>query len=774
MMAGSADMASNPVTLNSPALVARLHEVTTADDVRALLDDARAEGIGSERALGDRQSNAGTVQIASNPYSALVERVTNAFDALLELKAEQHTGLPMPDSPREAANAWLGVPKTGIQGLPDTDERRRLAENVQVLLEDSGVKSRPTVRVEDRGIGQHPLEFPEGLLSLNRSNKLSKRWLQGAYGQGGSATFRFSDYTLVLGRRAPFLLGGRDDLVGWTIVWEDPGDPYKDALPVYKYLVGADGEVPAFDPALLPGDDWHGVRVVHVAYELPRFAQAYTQLTNGIWGMFHSSLFDPVVPFLVGGRRPIDVRATKSIDSTRVVVGNAARLNNPQGPAGDLNVAYSTSETFDLGKALDGDYGRFRVNYWVVQRDLSSDSKTDPTASYVTAENAVSMTLYGQRQDSERRAWLKNQVQLPYLTRNLIVQLDVDELSPPAKRNLFSSTRERGVEGELRDTIYRETAALLKADSELKRLEHHERERMMAKGASEVADKVREKLRKFVKTFLKDKKRKTNAGGAGDGPPRPRPPGPVSPPRDTDDSHLPNVPTTLAIERDPITIVQGRRTTVWVDVNAKNGYLRRHEDDLSVRIEGVEGKVSDISRSELLAGKSMWTLLAQEDAPLGDGRIETVLITPNGLLSTDATVRVVKRPKQRKQTEKEEPDTGPDIRWVEREDWDRHGFDERTVGQVNIGADVTDILVNRHQRTLNKALHQRGLSPTEVKSREDKYLFAVACGLYRQEASTRELREQPDADYVLQEHERLGEAVLLAVDERLIELDDDE
>lgn len=57
------------------------------------------------------------------------------------------------------------------------------------------------------------------------------------------------------------------------------------------------------------------------------------------------------------------------------------------------------------------------------------------------------MTLYGQRQDSERRGWLKGQVELPYLTRNILVQIDVDALSPPAKRKLFSSTRERGVEG---------------------------------------------------------------------------------------------------------------------------------------------------------------------------------------------------------------------------------------------------------------------------------------------------------------------------------------
>lgn len=267
------------------------------------------------------------------------------------MKAEEAPSENMPQSPREAATAWYGVPKAGLNDLTKS-ERRALAENVRVTLEQSGRKHDPTVVIEDRGIGQHPLEFPKGLLSLNRSNKLHKRWLQGAYGQGGSATFRFSDYTLLIGRRKPSLLDGQDDLVGWTVVWEDDGDPYEEALPVYKYLVGPDNEIPVFDVGSLPDPDWHGVRIVHISYELRKYAQAYTQLETGIWGMFHSALFDPVLPFIVSGRREIDTRASRSPGPTRTVIGNAARLNNPDGPSGDLEVSYANSETFDLGKAL--------------------------------------------------------------------------------------------------------------------------------------------------------------------------------------------------------------------------------------------------------------------------------------------------------------------------------------------------------------------------------------------------------------------------------------
>jgi hypothetical protein len=751
----------------------------TRADVEKILEEAQDAGIAGERFLGDRENNAGTVQMASNPYSAIVERVTNGNDSMLELQAEQNHSNNMPATPREAATRWFGVPKTGINDLTK-DERRSLAENVRVILDESGSKTYPTIVVTDRGIGQHPSEFPTTILSLNRSNKLHKRWLQGAYGQGGSATFRFCDYTLIVGRRDPTLLGDEQgDCVGWTVIWEDEGDPYEDTLPMYKYLVDSNGEVPAFDLSLLPDPDWHGMEIIHIAYELPKYSQAFTQLTTGVWGMFHSYLFDPVLPFVVGGRREIDLRATKAKgkEATRAVVGNAARLNNPEGPSGDLDVTYRNSETFDLSKSLGRDLGRFRVHYWVVQRDVSSESTSDPTASYVGADSAVSMTLYGQRQDAERRAWLKSQVSLPYLQRNLIVQIDVDELSPPAKRDLFASTRERGVEGELRETIYRETAEILKSDDELRRLDHQEREKMRAKGASRVGDKVRERLRKFVKTFHGEQKRVIAAGSGNEKPtPPPRSPRPPVPPRNSDDNHLSNVPSKIFFERDQIRLAQGRRTTFWVDVDAKNGYLRRHEDDLSVTFTGLNGKVIDVARSELLAGKSLWTLQAEEDAPLGKGEIQAVLVTPNGLLSAKATVTISEPPPAPKtKGHKQKPETGPNIEWVTRDEWEKFGFDERSVGRTDIGATTTDIWVNRDQRLLTRALDSRKLSKTETETREDRYLFAVGCGLYRREYQAQSLKDppEPDSDYVRDEQERLAESVLIAIDEKLIDLDED-
>ena len=248
----------------SASLAKAISAAKTAEDIEHLLAAAEAElGRQHWRDLGDRPNNAGTVQIASSAASALIERVTNAIDGMLELKAEEHAGA-LPASPRDAAREWFAVPRHGIGELSDS-ERRMLASNIRVILEDSGDPCRPTVRVIDRCIGQHPADAQATLLSLNENNKVGKPYLQGAYGQGASATYRFGKYTLIVTRRKPGLNGGRADLVGWTVVWEDPGDPYVDKLPINRYLVDAEGQIPVFDPGLLSDPDWHGVSVTQVA-----------------------------------------------------------------------------------------------------------------------------------------------------------------------------------------------------------------------------------------------------------------------------------------------------------------------------------------------------------------------------------------------------------------------------------------------------------------------------------------------------------------------------
>ena len=62
---------------------------------------------------------------------------------------------------------------------------------------------------------------------------------------------------------------------------------------------------------------------------------------------------------------------------------------------------------------------------------------------------------------------------------------------------------------------------------------------------------------------------------------------------------------------------QGSRTTVWVEVDAKNNFLPENDNLLTIVWSNAPGdKVRLVSRSKLLGGRSRWSFEVAEDAPL--------------------------------------------------------------------------------------------------------------------------------------------------------------
>ena len=730
-------------------------------EARTPADVARIENLASgfygvleARPVGDRPNNIGTIRLGSDPALGLVERLTNGMDALLHLGKLQHDH-DTPKTPREAARLWYGLPSGGLAEMTDT-ERRDLGQNLHLWLDESGHQKRPTVVIEDKGTGQPATAFPGTLLSLNESNKVGQPWTMGTYGQGGAVTFGFSEATIIASRAHALVRGGAPDTVAWTIVRRYE-DPTREIYPSYKYLVDANGELPQLDPALFPGFD-HGTRVIHVAYDLQGWAGPFT---TGIWQLFHSAVFDPVLPFQISSNRDRD----KSSGS-RIVVGNAARLERIDKARGEVEVAHHDSAELDLGARN----GSVTLNYWVVRRPEGSSARNDSAAdSYVRADTAVSMTLFGQRQDAESRSWIKNNAKLPFLYKNIVVQIDADGLTPVAKGEIFTSTRERGTMSDLRDQIYQQLGRLLREDEELKRLNHEAKERLLQRSTRASSEKVRQRLAKFIKTKLKDRTR-SGSGGTDTGTGGRRKPrgGGGSGPRPTDDSHLPNFPTKLSFERKSVMIYQGAGAYSWVEIDAKNGYLPEHDEDLSFAWEGTgpENKIRLKMRSKLLGGKSRWFFEADGDAIPGDYEFRATLITSTGVLSDSVKITVAVPPPATPKGGGSEPETGPKVMWVDRDDWGEHDgrMDARTVGYVSEDTEETIIWVNRHHALLDRALAGRSLTPDQIGTRADRYQYPVACALWLQHDAVRRAEQAPDEKYQGAELERMAEAVLVAID----------
>jgi hypothetical protein len=217
---------------------------------------------------------------------------------------------------------YFGLPS--LDELPKLDDSlasksirsaaRELARQLRVRLIFDKVTREFTVAVEDDGIGQSPASIHRTLLSLGSTTKADKWYLIGVFGQGGSSAYAVSQYSWVISRRAPDLLEGDTDGVGWTIIKHVFPKGRRDDY--FAYLAcSPDGRVP-YVPASV-GDAVkipHGTRFVHIGYDFGRGGSA---ITRQLYTALNHVLYNPVLPF------ELYVGAT-----TAVIYGNGYRLSS--------------------------------------------------------------------------------------------------------------------------------------------------------------------------------------------------------------------------------------------------------------------------------------------------------------------------------------------------------------------------------------------------------------------------------------------------------------
>ena len=91
------------------------------------------------------------------------------------------------------------------------------------------------------------------------------------------------------------------------------------------------------------------------------------------------------------------------------------------------------------------------------------------------------MTLFGQRQDTLSRSWIKDNAKLPFLYKGMVVQVSADGLTPVAKSEVFASTRERATKSDTLSEIYNRLTSVLRNDPVLGDLNREEKERLPGK-----------------------------------------------------------------------------------------------------------------------------------------------------------------------------------------------------------------------------------------------------------------------------------------------------
>lgn len=726
-------------------LAAQVSSARTPDDVAALVAAvANARWL----PLGGKRGNFAQVNVASSPADALVEKVTNGMDAIIE-EAVELSGRRDFASPREAVNKLLGVPNGHVANLTDKSKRRELARKLVVTLAESGAPRAPTVIVRDSGIGQHPDDFARTLVSLNEDNKRRQMYLIGAYGWGGAAAFSFARAAILVSRREPNLLrADQDDLVGWTIVrYNDLADDAASKTGVYEYLCVDDGGQvgpPRFAPSELPESwsDWHGTACTLVQYELGRYAsEPAFRPSRSLWILGNALLFDPVLPFLVRDERPRAVAANAGSALDGIVInGNAARL------AWDSNKSEKNQRIAYNGRwqgRINAD-STVIVSYSLIADTGDSKKDWDPTHTYVPPEQAVTVTHNGQRQGGYARE-LFERLGLLSLSRFLIVHVDCDGLSWRDKKTLFSSTRDRLKESPIAQQLRDEVEKALRSDERLRELDRERKQAALSRRSKEHAERIKKLLGEAIRSLRTGKE------------PERRPESEVPPEMPVLGRERPLIdettaspdsspvvplsvtgePTQLKVLTSPVRVPAGGRAVVRLRLDAADDYISagNYGDEVQGRFIPVITKGEDLFRvdgfSSLRDGVMRCTV-SGEAAAIGDrGRaIFTVIRQSGPPLVDEADLTAVEPPQKRVRVAGDTPgkESGPEIVDVHREDWPAYAFDEKTIAKLESPEPTkTTIYINWDYPPLDaKLMSEKKAVGERANAYKEKFAAAMA------------------------------------------------
>ncbi len=533
-------------------LFVALDRATTLAEAQAALSSFEANApVGLQwLPFGERWNNRGVIEIAADPGRSLVERITNAIDAVLELEFENHHGAPECRSPKEAATTWMGVPANGLSEMSPA-QRRALAQRVTVrVLEGDGRDAR-TVEVRDRGIGLSVDEMPRTILSLNESNKVTKHYLAGIYGQGGSSTFAVAKLTLIASRR--------DDgsPVGFTLVrYEDlPPETYRTGNYV-NLLLGRrvlEADVPS---AAFP----RGTVVKHFGYDLGGYPSPLGPIS--VYGLLNRVLFDPIMPIWLDN--PVN-------EQRRVIKGSRNALNGAVDEGDDDRRGPRITHSLRLFYVDLGDFGRIGFEYWVL--DAPTHTRSRPTAAFLNPTKPIVLTLNGQNQAELSVSIIRRDANLPYLTQRMVFHADCDYLTPAAKRALFVSTREDVRRGMVLDRVQQEVVRALRSDDELARLNDEARTRSLEEEDEAATLQMRSEVARLLRLYGMDMAQPVGAGGGTTtGPETPRHPRPPRPPPPPIVLHEPPTYIRLVWEDVPMDFYPEQRRYIRVETDADSRY----------------------------------------------------------------------------------------------------------------------------------------------------------------------------------------------------------
>lgn len=437
-------------------LFRRFLEAGTENDIQSILD---GEGLASDESkwtpYGDNESFYGVVENQqAHPVPALVEKITNGIDAILEKKVLQD-GIDIrspeaPSSVQEALDRYFPNHRNWDLG----DARKRQARELQIVA--SGPRRDTSLLIYDDGVGQAPDDFPATFLSLLRGNKNDVHFVQGKYNMGGAGAIAFCGdrrFQLVASKR----YDGSHPL-GFTLLRRHPPKLAEAAHRKntwYEYLI-FDGHVASVDidelEIGLEGRPFRtGSFVKLYSYRLPEGARSI--ISRDLNLSINEYLFEPALPFL-------------TVDNNERYPNNKAPVTPVYGLKRRLESDKDTVETkfSEVSTSAMGELGVTVYVFKARSRGLGvKETKQYIQREYFKNNMTVLFSLNGQVHGSYTSEFVTRALKMPLLKDYVLIHVDCTRLHLEVRNELFMASRDRLKGGDAADVVRKHLRDMLLA-----------------------------------------------------------------------------------------------------------------------------------------------------------------------------------------------------------------------------------------------------------------------------------------------------------------------
>ncbi len=596
----------------------------------------------------------------SNPVAALVEKLTNAIDAVLMRRCYEESIDP------KSENAPTSIEKAVHSFFPEhsfwdlRDPRSDQARSIQILAD--GTRTNTSIVIYDDGEGQHPEQFKETFLSLLQGNKRRIRFVHGRYNMGGTGAIVFCGkkrYQLIASKR----YDGKGKF-GFTLIRERPrNDEEYDEGSEYQYLI-IDDAIPAFDiDELELGLHRRRFRTGTILKLYSYDVHGNRHFIRDMSPTLNQHLFEPALPY--------------------AVVESEQRYRRPDG--GNSLVNFGLRRRLDKSDYLetsfsetitDRRFGKLPLKVYVFKprTEGKSVAATKDTIRNEFFKNRMQVvfTIGGQVHGHYTSEFITRTLQMSLLKDYLLIHVDCTEMKRDFRRNLFKADRERMNQSKEAADLRKKLSDSLRG-GQLKEINKQRRNRLSLDSSDEESllkdiaedltfDKaMQELIKQTLELDAKGKRKKRK-------PPKPKPP-----PEPFEGKRYPSffrIDNKRHGDTSVVQIPRGESKTVQFDSDVENQYFDRAEDPGALEITVMthtpndasggnqKGTVNDISeffsvtRRSPQDGKIRVVFEPTEELAAGDEvEIQADLLSsadPRGALSTRFWIMIAE-PQPKKQ-----------------------------------------------------------------------------------------------------------------------------